>query len=342
MTQPGPSTNTGPEFVREMARSFWYSAILRAAIKLDVFALLEDRALTYQEVADSLGASPRYTQAFLDCCVVLELLEESAGKFTNSSNASSFLVKGKDSYVGDHVLHHTNTWVSWGRLDEVIKDGKTLLPFETGFVDPDTYWTNYMTGQHNRATSGQSRQLVENVDLRDKRNLIDLGGGAASYSIALCEANPQLKAVVVDQKEPLRIARPLVEQSTMTDRITLLEGSFFETDLGTGYDVCLISGVVLISPEEDCQKLFKLAFEILASGGLVIVQDYMRLEDNPGRKRLDTLEDLYVLVVFNPGAGDREGAEVVSWLEDAGFNTPKTIPLPTQLGLITAEKAAAP
>jgi len=152
MTQPGPSTNTGPEFVREMARSFWYSAILRAAIKLDVFALLEDRALTYQEVADSLGASPRYTQAFLDCCVVLELLEESTGKFTNSSNASSFLVKGKDSYVGDHALHHTNTWVSWGRLDEVIKDGKIILPFETGFVDPDTYWTNYMTGQHNRAT----------------------------------------------------------------------------------------------------------------------------------------------------------------------------------------------
>jgi hypothetical protein len=68
----------------------------------------------------------------------------------------------------------------------------------------------------------------------------------------------------------------------------------------------------------------------------------MRLEDNSRRKRLDTLEDLYVLVVFNSGAGDREGAEVVSWLEDAGFNTPKTIPLPTQLGLITAEKAAAP
>jgi len=338
MTQPGPSTNTGPEFVREMARSFWYSAILRAAIKLEVFALLEDRALTYQEVADSLSASPRYTQAFLDCCVVLKLLEESAGKFTNSSNASSFLVKGKDSYVGDHALHHTNTWVSWGRLDEVVKDGKTLLPFETGFVDPDTYWTNYMTGQHNRATSGQSRQLVENVDLRDKRNLVDLGGGA----IALCEANPQLKAVVVDQKEPLRIARTLVEQSNLTDRITLLEGSFFESDLGTGYDVCLISGVVLILPEEDCQKLFKLAFEILAPGGLVIVQDYMRLEDSSERKRLDTLEDLYVLVVFNPGAGDREGAEVVSWLEDAGFNTPKTIPLPTQLGLITAEKAAAP
>ena len=87
--------------------------------------------------------------------------------------------------------------------------------------------------------------------------------------------------------------------------------------------------MVLISPEEDCRKLFKVAFDILEAGGLVIVQDYMRLEGNPQRKRLDTLEDLYVLVVFNPGAGDREGTEVTSWLEEAGFINPKSLPLPT-------------
>ena len=73
----------------------------------------------------------------------------------------------------------------------------------------------------------------------------------------------------------------------------------------------------------------------------MVIQDYIRVEDDPQRKRLDTLEDLYVLVVFDPGAGDREGVEVVSWLEDVGFQNPKTIPLPTQLGLVTAEKPPA-
>ena len=341
MAQRGSPTDSGAEFVREMARNFWYSAILRAAIKLDVFALLEDNPQTYQEVAQSIGASPRYTQAFLECCAVLELLHVSDGKYTNSSTASGFLVKGKESYIGDHALHHTNTWASWGRLDEVIREGKTLLPFETGFVDPETYWNDYMIGQHNRATSGQARQLVQSLDIKDRRNLLDLGGGAASYSIALCEANLQLKAVVIDRKEPLAVAKSFVEQSSSSDRITLLEGSFFETDIGIGYDVCLISGVVLISPEEDCRRLFMLAFDALEPGGLVVVQDYMRLDDNPQRKRLDTLEDLYVLVTFNPGAGDREGAEVTSWLEEAGFINPKSVPLPTQLGLITAEKMPA-
>ena len=47
-----------------------------------------------------------------------------------------------------------------------------------------------------------------------------------------------------------------------------------------------------------------------------------RIEDDPQRIRLDTLEDLYVLVAFDPGAGDREGGEVASWLEDTGFKMP--------------------
>ena len=212
----------GAESVNELARNFWYSAILRAGIKLDIFSLLENYSLTSQEVAHRISASPRYTQSFLDCCAVLELLDKTEDKYHNSSMAAKFLVKGKAAYVGDHALHHTNTWDSWGHLDQVIKEGKTRLPYETGYVDADTYWTDYMTCQHNRATSGQAHYLVQSLDLKEKRKLIDLGGGAASYSIALCGANPQLKAVVIDQKEPLSVAKPLVEADNLQDQITLV------------------------------------------------------------------------------------------------------------------------
>ena len=334
----GLSADLDAERVNELARMFWYSAILRAGIKLGLFSLLDDNSRTSEKVAQYLGASPRYVQALLDSCVVLALLEKRGDEYGNSDLTSKFLVKGKREYVGDHALHHTNTWASWGRLDEIVKEGKTLLPYESGYVDAPTYWTNYMIGQHNRAASGQAYYLVENVDLRSRRELLDLGGGAASYSIALCGANPQLKAVVVDRKEPLSIAKTLVEEHSLQDRITLLEGDFLETELGIGYDVCLISGVVLITPKEDCRHLFERAYDVLAPGGMVIVQDYMRIDHSPERRRLDTLEDMYVLVAFDPGAGNREGAEVASWLEDVGFQNPKMIPLPTQLGLITAEK----
>jgi cyclopropane fatty-acyl-phospholipid synthase-like methyltransferase len=226
-------------------------------------------------------------------------------------------------------------------LDEVVREGKTLIPYQTGYVDAATYWTDYMVGQHNRATSGQSRQLVDSVDLGGKRKLLDLGGGAASYSIALCQANPQLEAVVLDQKEPLDIARPLVDEQGLGDRITLLEGDFFDTQPGSDYDAVLISGVVLIKSEEDSRRLFRMAYDYLEPGGMIIVQDYMRMDDSPDRNKLDTFEDLYVLVAFDPWAGNREGSEVASWLTDAGYQNPKLIPLPTQLSVVTAEKPSS-
>ncbi|MFQ5875860.1 MAG: methyltransferase, partial [Dehalococcoidia bacterium] len=342
MSQSLPPVTLDPEQVNELARCFWYSAILRAGIKLDVFSRLDAEELTSDQLAHEVGASSRYIQAFLDSCTVLGLLEKSGDKYRSSALGSRFLVKGKKEYVGDHALHHTNTWASWGRLDEVLKEGKPLPPYETGYVDASTYWTDYMIGQHNRATSGQAHHLVEKVDLRTRRRLLDLGGGAASYSIALCAANPHLAAVVVDQKEPLGIAGPLVEERGLQDRITLLEGDFFETDLGNGYDVALISGVVLITGEKECHRLFELAYKVLTPGGMVIVQDYMRVDHNPQRQRLDALEDMYVLVAFDSGAGDREGEEVASWLREAGFRDPRMIPLPTQLALVTAEKPTGP
>ena len=165
-----------------------------------------------------------------------------------------------------------------------------------------------------------------------------MGGGTASYSIALCGANPQLRAVVVDRKEPLSIARLLVEEHHLQNQITLLEGDLFAVTLEQDFDAALISGVILIKPEKDGRRLFELAYRYLLPGGLIIVQDYMRVDYSPERVRLDTLENMYVKLASDPGAEDRDGEVVASWLVDAGFENPKLIPLPTQLALITAEK----
>ena len=338
MDKSGSSADLDAERVNELARMFWYSSILRAGIKLGTFNLLENETLNSSEVAKCIGAAPGYVHAFLDSCVVLDLLENHGDKYINSPLASKFLVEGKKEYVGDHALHHTNTWALWGRLDEMIKEGKTQIPYETGYVDAPTYWTNYMMGQHNRAASGQAYHLVENLNLGGRQKLLDLGGGTASYSIALCRANPQLRVVVVDAKEPLSIARPLVEEHELQDRITLLEGDMFAVTLEKDFYIALISGVVLIKSEEDCRRWFELAYDSLQPGGLIVVQDYMRVDYSPERIKLDTLENMYVKVAFDPDAEDRDGELVASWIGDVGFENPKLIPLPTQLALITAEK----
>ena len=84
--------------------------------------------------------------------------------------------------------------------------------------------------------------------------------------MALCTDNPQFNWVVVDRKKPISIAEPLVRGANLDDRITLLEGDVFETDLGKGYDVILASGVVLITDEETSIRMFNRAHDLLVPG----------------------------------------------------------------------------
>jgi ubiquinone/menaquinone biosynthesis C-methylase UbiE len=323
----------------DLSFNYWNSGVLRAAVKLDLFSLLEKQSLSPEEVSQHLNAkNPRFVQAFLDACVVLELLDKEEGKFKNSALSNEFLVPGQPKYLGDHMVHITNHWNTWGKLDTLVLEGRTELPFENGFVDAPTYWNDYMMGQHNRAMIGQGKNLVNNVDLSGKQKLLDLGGGTGSYSIALCQANPQLQAVLIDQKEPLEMAHRLVNENQLSDRITLVEGDMNTIELDNNYDAVLISGVVLITDEAMCHRVFHRAYNALHPGGLIIIQDYMQIDQSPKRHFLDMMMDLYVLIAFAPQAGDRKGDEIVSWLTEAGFINPKQIPLPTHLALIIAEK----
>ncbi len=337
-TENEPALELVPEQINEMSRQFWNSAVLRAGIKLGVFPLLDQQSLSADQVADHLQAEPRFVEAFLESCAILGLLQKTDDDYTNTPMASAFLIPGKLDYVGNLVLHITNYWHTWGNLDTLIREGRTELPFENGYTDASTYWTDYMEGQHNRATAGQGQNLAASVDLSGCRKMLDLGGGAGSYSLALCEANPQLHSTVIDAKEPLAIAAPLVKAQNLQDRITLVEGDMNTIALDQDNDVVLISGVVLIKSEAECRRIFQRAYDALVPRGTIIVQDFMRIDQSDKRRFLDIMMDMYVLIGFDPGAADRYGDAYAGWLKDTGFTYIQQIPLPTQLAIVTGMK----
>lgn len=347
--QPQPPVHP-TESINELSRQFWNSAILRAFIKLDLVGLLDvEGPLDPAEIARRLDGDERFTDALLAAATALGLLQRCEGPagqaYELTDEARRFLLPGSADYVGNLVLHITNYWHTWGNLDRLVLEGRTELPFDNGYTSEGEYWSDYMAGQHDRAVAGQGQHLAEALDLSGRGLLLDLGGGAGSYSIALCQANPELQAIVIDTPEPLAIAKPLVAEAELDDRIELVVGDLFDpelyADLPTGADAALISGVVLIKTEAECRSLFRRAHDLLDDSGLMIVQDFMRLDDSPGRRLLDTMMDLYVLIGFDPGSADRPGEVYEAWLADAGFVDISGIPLPTQLAVITAEKPPA-
>ena len=54
------------------------------------------------------------------------------------------------------------------------------------------------------------------------RQVIDIGGGHAMYSVALCQRYPRLRSTVIDSPEALKVAEETVAAANLGDRITLL------------------------------------------------------------------------------------------------------------------------
>lgn len=317
---------------------FWQSSVLRAAIKLDLFSLLENNSLSEIEICEHLNADPDYMKSFLNVCIKLGFLEKKGEYFLNSLLASEFLVPQNPLYQGDYATHITNFWETWGKLDDLILQGKADIPLENNFVEASSYWDSYIKGRHNLAMAGQSQLLTEAVPLEDRSKLLDMGGGSGSYSIALCKANTNLKAVILDLPEPLQCAAQILKQFNLEDRVTLLPADFHTVELENDYDTALFSAILRLLPEKNCLDILSKTFDALISNGLLIIQEFISLEENVDPTLHDVMMDLFLKVGFKSNAGNRSMDEIEQHVKSVGFRNFRTISLPNRTTLILANK----
>ena len=80
--------------------------------------------------------------------------------------------------------------------------------------------------------------LAKHFPLPGGRVLLDVGGGTGIYSLASVAANPDLRAVVWDRAEVLKVAREFAESRGLADRVELRPGDMFADPVPAGCDVC--------------------------------------------------------------------------------------------------------
>jgi len=117
--------------------------------------------------------------------------------------------------------------------------------------------------------------------LSDRSLLLDVAGGHGTYSIALCQRFPHLKAVVWDLPEILVIARKVINRFGMSRRIKVQEDDWSKDAFGAGYD-CLLMSNILHGLGSHAETRLKQSKRALKPGGLLIVHDFLLNNDRPG------------------------------------------------------------
>jgi hypothetical protein len=320
-------------WAQELIRMSWaYRAAraLQTAHRLDLFAHLRERGISAAAIAAAEGWDADLLEKLLVVCAALELVEREREGWMLTPKGAATMLPEAPLYQGNAIAHSAEVWDFWHDLEKVVRGGERGTTASGEGADSIRSHRDFILAMHNMAMAGRAAELAERVDLSNKRTLVDVGGGPGTYTIALCQRYPDLRATLFDLPETIAIARDVIARFGLEDRISTVEGDWNEDEFGERVDAVLMSNI-LHGPRSSAGMKLAKARRALAEGGLLIIQDFLLDADKTGPLKP---------ALFNLMVGAYAVDEISDLVGNAGFCDIRFHPMPADLGttLLTALK----
>ena len=248
-----------------MARAYCQSAVLFAALDLELFSHVSRGASTIESLARAMGTSELNAERLVVACLALGLLEKQGDELTNAPDAERYLVSDKKTYAGPWMTFTRPNVGRWFELTELLREQEP--PHRLGLsldISADE------AREYHRATysigMGAGRRFCSQVDLSGRKRLLDLGGGSGAYCINAVQAFEGLEAVVLDLPGVTVAAREFIERNGVEDRVSTLAGDFTTAEF-PACDVVLMASNLPMYNEEVIAAVVAKAFAALEPGG---------------------------------------------------------------------------
>jgi len=216
-------------------------------------------------------------------------------------------------------------YATWGDLEQSLRSGKPAKAAEV-YLGSDVEQTrHFVYSMHDRAMAiGQPLPSV--VDLTGRKRMLDVGGGPGTFSALLTKRFDGLKSEVLELDGVATVAEEILADTGASDRVTMIRGDYHTSEFGSGYDVVLMSGMFHRETAENCQRLIEKASDCLEPGGTLIVNDVFTDEGGttPGFSALFGIS----MMLTAPDGCVHSDADVVTWMEQAGFTGTERKPFP--------------
>lgn len=328
--------------LREMARGYRAAQILFACVELDVFEAIAAGALCAPDIATAIQADARGTELLLNAAVAIGLLEKRDKSFFNTPITETCLTRGGPGYIADSLKLESAFYRRWEYLTAAVKSGQR--PEENVRDEQAGDWVRHFECALYNMARPMAPFIADALGLPEDRALrvLDVGGGHGGYSIALARRYPRLTATVFELPRVVPVTREIVAQAGVAERVSVQAGDFKRDDLGHGYDVVLVFGVLNGEPPEGRPALIAKAFAALKPGGRIVLRDAVLDADRAGPPEA-AIFALQMLLATDAGGLDTRD-EWTRWLIAAGFTPPQSISLPAWIGseLIVADKPHSP
>jgi predicted O-methyltransferase YrrM len=306
-----------PSLLMQLGLAYRSSAVLFAALDVDVFSGLAAGPRTAAELASSSGLHVPSLRLLLEACANEGLLTREGDRFANTQVAEAFLVPGRPAYSANSFKYAQNLYEAWGRLADRVRTGRPPYPAEVMLGGNKEHTRAFVMAMHERAR-GIGSVLSHLVKLDGRKRLLDIGGGPGTYSVSLVSQTPGLRATVLDVPGVLEVTKELVAASGFGDRVDLMPGDYLQTPFGTGYDVALLSGMMHRETPDSCRLLLRKAFDALEPDGLVIVSDVFFDDESKQTPPFTVYFAINMMLTSDEGSAHAK-TEMAAWMRETGF-----------------------
>ncbi len=271
--------------ISRLAYGFMASKALFVALDLELFTELAAGPLDRQELVRRTGGSDSSLATLLSALAALGLVVQRDGGWANAPAAQRFLVTGAPEGFADYYRLQIDELV-YPMLQHLAAgvrgDSSGLAPglAADGMRDPERA-ARFSRAQH-AGSLGPAALLARRVELGRAEHLLDVAGGTGAMTLALCRRNPRLRATIIDFPNVVELTHEHIAGAGLQDRVTVLAGDALDVDWPAS-DVVLMSYLLGAVAGADIPVLLQRAAASLeASGGLLLVHDFMLDDDRLG------------------------------------------------------------
>lgn len=252
--------------------------LIFTALELGLFEALK-APLSAETLAEKLGCSPVVMPHFCNALYSIGLLdrfkegeceenpkikEKEGAVYLVSELSATYLMETSPFSQQHYLAERFRNIELWARLPQILRKGPDI-------VEKGLFFGEIIQGMAENARCGMLQETVravmENVDFKNVKKMLDLGGGHGLYAIAFSKLNENLQAFIFDLPSVTEKTKHFIEKYGASN-VDVIPGDFFKDEIGNEYDLIFSS----FNPGGKVPSLIPKITAALNPGGIFITR----------------------------------------------------------------------
>ena len=162
-----------------------------------------------------------------------------------------------------------------------------------------------------------------------KLKILDIAAGHGLFGIAFAANNQQAEIVALDWPKVLEVAKENAQKAGVADRYSTIEGSAFDVEFGSGYDLILLTNFLHHFDPPTCEALLRKVHDALADGGRAVTLEFVPNEDRISPP--DAAAFSVMMLGSTPSGDAYTFSELEQMFQNAGFSRSENHDLPPSI-----------